>query len=202
MRIGLLGPARGDSEATREAIEFLLGDVEVDQAIYLGDDRDALDALLEAWADEVFGETYSDDAFLRRAAEVAEHGDAETIEGLLRRDAWVRKLGRIRKLPPPPARAVEMIGDRILIAVHDKAVLDEEDIANAQLIVYGRAGEAELRRFGSRYFLTPGPLDAGQVAVLETEGAADVAVALFETTGVPVWRQTLARRTGKVSVVR
>ncbi|MEZ4336006.1 MAG: hypothetical protein R3B82_05205 [Sandaracinaceae bacterium] len=202
MRIGLLGPARGDTEATREAIEFLLGDAEVDQAIYLGDDPEALDELLQKWASEVFGEAYDDDAFLRRAAEVAERGDAVAIEGLLHRDAWVRKLGRIRNLPPSPARAVEMIGDRILLAVHDKAVLDEEDIANAQLIVYGRANEAELRRFGSRYFLTPGPLDAGQVAILETEGPNDVVVALYETTGVPVSRQTLARRTGKVNVVR
>ncbi|MCB9594336.1 MAG: hypothetical protein H6719_16515 [Sandaracinaceae bacterium] len=202
MRIGLLGPADGDTEAAREAIEFLLGDVEVDQAIYLGDDRDALESLLERWAEEVFGERHDNEAFLRRAAEVAEEGDPLAIEGLLHRDAWVRKLGRIRRLPAAPARAIEMIADRILIAVHDKSILDEEDIANAQVIVYGRSDEAEIRRFGSRYFLTPGPLTAGRVVVLETEGAGEVAAALFETTGIPVWRQTLARRTGKVSVVR
>ncbi|MBX3273312.1 MAG: hypothetical protein KF729_23820 [Sandaracinaceae bacterium] len=202
MRVGLLGPARGDAEAAREAIEFLLGDAEVDQAIYLGDDREALDALLERWAAEVFGERYCDDAFLRRAAELAERGEPDAIEGLLRREAWVKKLGRIRELPDPPARAVEMIADRILLAVYDKSILDEEDIANAQVIVYGRAEEAELRRFGTRYFLTPGPLSAGRVAVLETEGSGEVAAALFETSGVPVWRQPLARRSGKVNVLK
>lgn len=202
MRIGLLGPADGDTEAAREAIEFLIGDAEVEQAIYLGEDREALEALLEQWAEEVFGEPYGDDAFLRRAAEVARDGDPVAIEGLLQRDAWVRKLGRIRMLPRQPARAIEMIADRILIAVYDKSVLDEEDIANAQVIVYGRSEEAQIRRFGARYFLTPGPLGAGRVVVLETEGAGEVAAALFETTGVPVWRETLARRSGKVSVVR
>jgi len=202
MRIGLLGPADGDAEALRDAIEFLLGDVGVDQAIYLGQDDGAMDGLLEQWVTEVFGEPYSEQAFLRRAAELAASGEPDEIAGLLHRDAWVRGLARVRKLPAPPARAIEMMGDRILIAVHDKKVLDEEDIANAHLIVYGRSQESSLRRFGSRYFLTPGPVSAGRVAVLESEPEGDVSLALFETTGVPVWRETMARRSGKVSVVR
>jgi hypothetical protein len=102
VRIGLLGPARGDAEAAREAIEFLLGDAEVDQAIYLGDDREELDALVERWADEAFGEAWDEDAFLRRAVEVAEGGDPRAIDSLLTRDAFVRKLGRIRTLPAHP----------------------------------------------------------------------------------------------------
>ncbi len=202
MRIGLLGPADGDSDALRDGIEFLLGDVGVDQAIYLGKDDAVLDELLTRWVEEVFGEAHSEEAFLRRAAAVAESGDPEAITGLLHRDAWVRGLARVRKLPVAPARAIEMLGDRILIAVYDKKVLDEEDIANAHLIVYGHAAEASLRRFGTRYFLTPGPVSAGRVAVLETEGEEDVTLALFETTGVPVWRETMARRSGKVSVAQ
>jgi len=202
VRIGLLGPAGGDVDALREAIEFLLGDVEVDQAIYLGNDDATIDALLARWAEEVFGEEHSDDAFLARAAEVAATGEPDEITGLLHRDAFVRRLARIRKLPPAPARAVEMLGDAIVIAVHDKSILDEEDIANSQLIVYGRSAEAELRRFGTRYFLTPGPLDAGRVAVLEMEEEGNVTMALFETSGLPVWREAMARRSGKVSVIQ
>jgi hypothetical protein len=94
-----------------------------------------------------------------------------------------------------------MMGDRIIIAVHDKAVLDEEDIANASLIVYGNGKEAELRRFGTRYFLTPGPAAAGRVAVLELEEDSNVSIAIFETSGLPVLRERMARRTTKVSVV-
>ena len=202
MRIGLLGPAAGDPDAVRDAVEFLLGDVEVDHAIYLGDDPEVVDALLMHWAEEVFGEPHSDEAFLRRAVDVAESGPPEAIRGLLQRDAWVRSLARIRTLPPTPARAIEMLGDRIVVAVFDKSVLDEEDIANAHLIVYGNSVEAELRRFGARYFLTPGPLDRGQVAVLETEDDEGATVALFETSGLPVWRESLARRGGKVSVTQ
>lgn len=201
MRIGLLGPAHGDGEALREAVEFLIGDVGVEQAIYLGDDAGAFDALLAEWALEVFGETPSPEIFLARAAGLAADGSPTEIRALLERDEWHRNLGRVHKLPPAPTRAIEMLADRIIIAVHDKSVLDEEDIANASLIVYGLADEAALKRFGTRYFLTPGPLTTGRVAVLETESEGNVSIALFETSGVPVWRQTMARPSGKMSIV-
>ena len=42
MRIGLLGPSDGDAETLREAIEFLLDDMEVDQAVYLGLDEEVI----------------------------------------------------------------------------------------------------------------------------------------------------------------
>ena len=39
MRIGFIGPLNdADVQVLRDAAEFLLGDVEVDQAIYLGED--------------------------------------------------------------------------------------------------------------------------------------------------------------------
>src|SRR5262249_6252083 len=59
-------------------------------------------------------------------------------------------------LPPPPSRAVEMLDDRIVLMVYDKAVLDEEDVANATAIVWGNAQEAQLRPIGPRGFVTPG----------------------------------------------
>jgi hypothetical protein len=201
MRIGLVGPAKGDRLALREALEFVLGDVEVDQAIYLGNDEETVDETLRAWAGELLDGAPSA-AFLDRAVDLALEGTPEAIEDLLAADASVRRLARVRQLPPAPARAVEMLADRIILAVHDKSVLDEEDIANAQLIVYGRSKKAELRRFGPRYFLTPGPLADHRVAVLELESDGQVSIALFETSGLPVWRETMARRTSKVQVVR
>ena len=211
MRIGLLGPATpkgterdgADGEqasAIREAIEFLLGDVECDQVIYLGPDDDSIGDILDDWRRELRGGDASERGFLDEAAELALTGEPGAIRALIDADAWVQRIGRVRKLPPAPARAVEMVADRILLAVYDKSILDEEDIANAQLIVYGRSKEAQLRRFGPRYFLTPGPAGANRVAVLELETDANVSIALFETTGVPVWRETMARRTSKVNV--
>lgn len=210
MRIGLLGPAtpKGtaagangkQAAAIREAIEFLLGDLECDQVIYLGPDDDGLGEVLDRWASELRNGDASEERFLEEAAALALEGAPKAIRGLLEADAWVARMERVRKLPPAPARAVEMLADRILLAVYDKSILDEEDIANAQLIVYGRSKEAQLRRFGPRYFLTPGPAGASKVAVLELEGDGNVSLAMFETSGVPVWRETMARRTNKVNV--
>lgn len=202
MRVGLLGPADGDEEALRDAIEFLLGDVDVDQAIYLGGDDGIVDAVVDGWARELFGDAPAEDVFLERAVEAARAGTPAEIRRLLDDERRHRKLARVHKLPPPPARAIEMIAECILIAVHDKKVLDEEDVVNAQLIVYGRSEEAELRRFGSRYFLTPGPLRDGRVVVLEVEPDTSITIALFETSGLPVWRETMARSTSKLHIVQ
>ncbi len=202
MRIGLLGPALGDEAALRDAVEFLLGDAGVDQAIYLGEDEDTIERVMHAWAREIFGGEPGQDAFLERAVQLARAGTAEQIEELLSAEASLRRLAAIRKLPPSPARAVEMIADRIVIAVHDKSILDEEDIANAALIVYGKSDKAELRRFGTRYFLTPGPAADGRVALLEVEEDGGVSIALFETSGLPVLREKMARRTAKMNVAR
>ena len=75
------------------------------------------------------------------------------MSGCLQSDAKLARLEFLRTLPPAPARAIEMIGDRIILAVHDKKVLDEEDIANAHVIVYGRSDEMLLKQFGPRYSL-------------------------------------------------
>lgn len=202
MRIGLLGPADGDLDALRDGVEFLLGDAEVDHVIYLGADEEAVRRVIHDAARETFGAEPDLDAFLDRAAELAPRGTAGELEALLGAEASLRRLSAIRTLPPSPARAVEMLSDRILLAVHDKSVLDEEDIANAALIVYGNAKEAEIRRFGARYFLTPGPAPEGRVALVEVEEDGGVSIALYETSGLPVWREKMARRTGKMSVTR
>ncbi len=199
MRIGLLGPAGDDEGALREAAEFLLGDAAVDQAIYLGLD-DTVERVVVSWAKEITHGLADEDAFLERAASLACKGTPEEIETLLAADAQLERLSLLRTLPPPPARAIEMIDDRIVLVVHDKAILDEEDIANASLIVYGKSDEALLKRFGPRCFFTPGPLSAGCVGMVELERDGLIVVGLFDPSGVPLWREPLQGRTAKVSV--
>ena len=77
----------------------------------------------------------------------------------------------------PPARAVEMFHDRVVLMVFDKSVLDEDDVANATVIVWGHAPEAQLKPIGPRAFLTPGWITARggpHVAVVEQAGTAIV----------------------------
>lgn len=195
MRIGLLGP--GEDEALfREAARLLLGDADVEQVVYLGDAA-FLEAATSRWVREL--DVATDDAFLRRALDVAMSGTADDVDALLARDALTARLAQIRKLPPPPARAIELIDDRVVVFVHDKAVLDEEDIANAAVVVYGRAPEASMRRFGKRLFVTPGPLSGRRVAVIEDERDGAF-VALLDFSGRAVTREAMAAGSTKMTV--
>ncbi len=197
MRIGLMGPADGDEATFRVAAEFLLGDASVDRVIYLGQDGVAA-RVADAWAREITGG--SGMTFEDRAAALAVDGSPDAIAALLRADREARKLGSICTLPPGPSRAVEMVDDRIVLLVHDKSVLDEEDIANASLVVYGQSKEALLKRFGHRYFFTPGPLRGQKVGVLEREDDGRIAVAAYAPSGAPLWREVLAGKSVKVTV--
>jgi hypothetical protein len=184
----------------REAAEFLLRDCGVDQAVYLGPD-DAVSEVVAAWADQITGGRASEDAFLAQAAQLALRGSADEIRALLERDREVRRLSALRCLPPPPARAVEVIDDKVVLFVYEKALLDEEDIANAFLVVYGRSKSVALNRFGPRSFFTPGPLKAGRIAVVEREPDGSLAIAQFNPqTGEPVGRETLSTRQAKLVV--
>jgi hypothetical protein len=202
MRIGLLGPAQGNAELLREAAEFLLGDCGVDQAVYLGAD-DTAKGVVERWAAEVMGGEASEDAFLREAAKLAATGDPRQIDNLLRRDHEVQRLSSLRCLPPSPARAVEVYDDKVVLFVHDKGQLDEEDIANAFLVVYGRSKGSAFNRFGPRAFFTPGPLQAGgRVAVLEREDDGNLVIAMFDPqTGEPAGRETLVTKRTRLVVL-
>ncbi|MBO6940708.1 MAG: hypothetical protein JJ863_37385 [Deltaproteobacteria bacterium] len=197
MRIGLIGPAEDAKPSLREAAEFLLGDAEVDQAIYLGDDATLVEMTKE-WAHDLANGDGRD--FLSRAVSVAVDGSPDQIEDFLEADAQIRRISRLRTLPPAPSRAVEMVGDRIVLVVHDKKVLDEEDIANAAVIVYGQSKEALLKQFGHRYFFTPGPLREGRVGMLELDDEGRIVALTFEPSGKPVWREVLQGRGAKLTV--
>lgn len=195
MRIGFLGPC-DDEALLREATSFLLGTADVDQVVYLGDAA-FLERATDRWRLELGVAT--DEAFLVRALDAALSTSAEDIEQLLARDVLTARLAHVRKLPPPPARAVELVDDRVVLIVHDKAVLDEDDIANASLVVYGQSTEANLRRFGKRAFFTPGPLSARRVGVLETSDDG-VFVTVHDLSGATVLREPLAAATTKLTV--
>lgn len=198
MRIGLIGPAVAEESALlREAAEFLLADLGVDHALYLGNDE-VVDAVARSWAADITGGDSRD--FVARSLEVAVDGDPEAIDAFLSAEQQLARLAQLHTLPPAPARAVEMIDDRIVLAVFDKSVLDEEDIANAHLIVYGRSSERLLKRFGHRYFFTPGPLAGEEVGVIEVEEDGSILVATFAPSGVPVFREVLAGRSARVTV--
>ncbi|MDB4985243.1 MAG: hypothetical protein JWN04_421 [Myxococcaceae bacterium] len=185
MRIGVVGPAEEDPKLLREAGEFLLGDCGVEQAFYLGPEA-TLHRVLESWSSEVMRGAATDERFLEQALALALHSEPSAIHTLLARDRERQRLSAFRAVPTPPARAVELFDDKVVLFVHDKAQLDQEDIANAFLIVYGRSKQGALHRFGPRTFFTPGPLKLGRVAVLERGAEGHLAIEQFDPrTGEP-----------------
>jgi hypothetical protein len=195
VKIGVVGPTE-DVDGCRAALLMLLRDQGVDQAVFLG-----TDAVLEG-AVEGLGEALErarDQGFLDEAVRVAESGTPDAIRALLEADERSVGAGAVRKIPAPPARAVELVGDRIVLWIHDKALLDEDDIANASLIVYARSEQSEVRRFGKRAFATPGPLTGGHLLVIEP-GTAGLVVSLVGLDGRVELREALGGTQGKLTV--
>lgn len=195
MRIGLIGPAGKDNTQLERALDVLTADAAMRQVIYLGAD-DAAGQVVEARARAGL----DGDEFLRRGAELACSGSADDITQLLAEQRATRRTRLVRRLPEPPARAIEMLDTWIVLAVHDKAVLDEDDIANAHIIVYGRAEEPVLKRFGPRCFFTPGPLAQEQVGCLELMPEGHVEIRLVGLDGSVRLREPLHAMGGKLVV--
>jgi hypothetical protein len=147
------------------------------------------------------GENASEDHFLRRTLELSRAGDPAQIDELLKRDADVRRLAALRRLPAPPARAVEMFEDKVVLFVHDKSQLDAEDIANAYLVVYGRSKAVALNHFGPRTFFSPGPLRLGQVAVLERDSDGNVVIVRLDFNSGEVLGRTALQAGGRTKMV-
>lgn len=195
MRIGVIGEARKATADLRKAIELFLADPEIRQVIYLGMDG-AVEDVVGTWSSE----SLSDAAFLARGAELACGGSAEAIELLLSESRSAQRLSAVRKLPDPPARAIEMLEKWIVLAVHDKAILDEDDVANAHVIVYGKASEADFKRFGPRVFLTPGPLHKGKVGRLTLRNDGYLEIDLLDLSGAELRHEEVSPAEGKVVV--
>ena len=194
MKIGLVGVADGAEDLLSEAVEFLMGDVGVDLLVYLSSD-DAIVGAARAWAEQVVPEGLDENAFLTRVAATAPKGSVADLDALFEQDTALSRIELIRRLPPAPARAIEMIGDRIVTMVWDKAVLQEEDIANSFVTIYGKSKKMLFKRFGPRYFFTPGPLSDKHIGVLEhDEEEGGFVLSLFSPDGVPISREPLQVR--------
>ena len=187
MRIGIIGTALGATRELRKAIELFLADPQLKQIVYLGDD-DAMTQVVSHFAHEQL----SEEEFLRRGVELACHGSAAAVRQLLEADRDAQRVSLLRRLPEPPAIAIEMLDKWIVLVVHDKAVLEEDDVANAHAIVYGHAEEAAYKRFGPRSFLTPGPLDKGLVASVGLRPDGALELNLLDLNGVMVRSESLA----------
>ncbi len=201
VRLGLLGPAEGDLAALARSAELLLNRAKVSRAIYLGADE-ALEDTVALWAESLVGPDASDKGVWDRAFAVAAEGSPEQIQTFLRSERARLRLKSLESLPARELRSVEMFGDRVAILVHDKALLDEEDIFAATFLVYGKSDGPFVKKIGPRWFLTPGPISHEDGGAVVLDDSADEVTATFYDAGGRVVRSECltATRLAKVSV--
>jgi hypothetical protein len=201
VRLGLLGPAADDLATLARSAEFLLNGAKVTRAIYLGAD-DALEETVALWAESLVGADVSDQGLWERAFRVAAEGTPAQIDGFLRGERARLRLKSLESLPATELRSMEMFGDRVAVLIHDKALLDEEDIFSATFLVYGRSDGALIKKIGPRWFLTPGPVGSpGGGALVLDDSNDEVVATLYDANGNEIRAQVLAtERTAKLSV--
>jgi hypothetical protein len=201
VRLGLLGPANDDLAALARTAEFLLNGAKVTRAIYLGAD-DALEDTVALWAESLVGQDPSDEGVWERALSVAAQGSADQLDAFLRSERARLRLKSLESLPTLELRSVEMFGDRVAVLIHDKALLDEEDIFSATFLIYGKSDISLVKKIGPRWFLTPGPIGSpGGGAVVLDDSGDEVVATFYDLEGRAGRAETLtAARAAKVSV--
>jgi hypothetical protein len=195
MRLGILGPANGDFTALARGAQHLVDTARVEKVLYLGND-DALDRVVENWGRELVGENPDEVAVFGRAASRCARATPEVIDAFVESERARLRLKVFVSLPRAPQRTIEILDGRLVVLVHDKASLDEDDIAAAALIVFGRSSQPLIKKVGPRTFLSPGLLgcETGGRAVLDDAGggirfeilAADGRATSQDAIGAPV----------------
>lgn len=184
MRLGVLGPASGDLNGLARAAQFLLDGFRAERVIYLAPD-DALDRVVGAWASELVGANPNDVVLFERAAHACAKGTPEQIDAFVGSERARRRLRVFSSLPPSPGRTIELIDGRVAVLLYDKASLDEDDIAGASLLVFGKSQQSLVKRVGARTFVAPGKIgcEGGGAAMLDDEKGG-VRVRIIDGTGM------------------
>jgi hypothetical protein len=168
MRLGILGPAQGDLPALARRAQHLIDVMHVDKVIYLADDG-ALDRVVASWARDLVGSDPAEEALFVRATLRCVRASAEVIEDFVASERARLRLKVFESLPSGSRRSIELLEGRVVLFVYDKATLDEEDIAAASILVFGKSPDWLIKKVGPRLFLSPGPIGSenGGSAVLD-----------------------------------
>jgi hypothetical protein len=193
MRFGLLGPCGGDLPILEQAARLLLFEHGADQVIYLGPD-DALDRLVLDWAGRLVGADPSETGIFRRAAERCAEGNPDEIARFVRAERERDRLKALRCLPGPAARTIELLEGRVAVLLYDKALLDEEDILPASLLIFGKNKEPLVRQVGLRTFICPGELGTGRggVGLLSTVPTGELDLVLLDPSGTTLEKHSMS----------
>lgn len=202
MRFAVLGPANGDLGALEKGASLLLFELEAEQVVYLGAD-DALDRLVLDWARRLVGVDPSDEGIWERAANRCVSASPAAIDGFVEAERRRERLKALKCLPVATSRTIELLEGRVAVLLYDKALLDEEDILPASLLIFGKSREPLVRQVGSRTFVSPGELGAKSgVALFSNDDSGEINVTIYDLGGENLETHRLvAPRTGRFTVL-
>jgi hypothetical protein len=154
MKLGLLGPA-ADSASLKAAALGLRQKAGAERIVYLGTDQKLEEIVLE-WARALVGEEASEDGLLARATKRCLSASPYQIDQFIRKERELAHLRMYESLPNGRARSVDILGGKVAVLIHDKALLEEDDILPAALLIFGKNPEPLIKQIGRRWFLSPG----------------------------------------------
>jgi hypothetical protein len=167
----------------------LCRDVGVHRAVYLGLDG-ALDRVVSELAARLVGDDPGESAVVQRAASRCSDASPETIDAFLDAERQRLALMVFGALPGDDTRLVELLDGKVAVLIHDKALLDEDDIASATYLVFGKSEQPMVKQIGSRFFLSPGSLSTHGIMLLEDEQQG-VELTLFDSDCAVARRERL-----------
>jgi hypothetical protein len=169
MRIAVLGQAERHVEALEASARFVLDRQSVERAVYLGVDG-ALDSIIRDWACRLVGENPTETAVWSRSVRACLHAKPADIDKYLEKERERARLRIFESLPDAETRAVEMLGGALVVMIHDKGKLDEEDMLPARVLLFGKSRTPVVKQVGQRWFLSPGSFDAdGGLMILDDD---------------------------------
>jgi len=202
MRFAVLGPANGDLAALEKGASLLLFEHQAEQVVYLGPD-DALDRLVLDWARRLVGTDPSDEGIWERAAATCVSAPPAEIDRFIAAERRRERLKALKCLPVATSRTIELLEGRIAVLLYDKALLDEEDILPASLLIFGKSRDPLVRQVGSRTFVSPGELGPRSgVALFSDDSTGEISVSMYEPGGTRLdTHRLVAPRTGRFTVL-
>ena len=195
MRLGFVGPADSNAALLEQAVDQLVTELEVDTVVYLGADEAIRDFITAQQCDA------SELGFEQRVAQVAAAGSPAEITKVVRSLRGGSYVEKLRLVPQPPANAIEMLDDRIILLVQEKSSLGEEDVVNSNVVIYGDAKELAFKRYGARCFFSPGPLAGGHLGILdEASESGGITLQAIDLAGKVSWTEPIQGRGAKMKV--
>jgi hypothetical protein len=192
MRLALIGPATQDaaqSALLRKSAELLVGPLGADRAVYLGAD-DSFEHVVAAWHKTLTprGEAgVWDDV----RALLLPGAPATRAETWLKEEDARRKLRRLEVLPRATRMTIEMLGTRMAILVDDRERLRPDELAEAQIVIFGSSPAPRARAVAEQWFVSPGELsEEGGLATIEETGDS-LRVTFYDPNGKVQGGETL-----------